>query len=67
MGESKNDNRRHQQMPMPQTTHRPDYNQKMPYWQRAHRDWRFWLGVVCISTALYVYVMSNDLSMLPRR
>ena len=67
MGESKNDNRRHQHNEMPTLVHRPDHNHQRPYWQRAHRDWRFWVGVVCISVAIYVYVMSNDLSMLPLR
>jgi hypothetical protein len=38
-----------------------------PYWRRAHRDWRFWVGVVFLSVALIVYVMTVDLSLVPRR
>jgi hypothetical protein len=38
-----------------------------PYWQRAHRDWRFWVGVFFISLALFVYITSVDLSLVPRR
>ena len=37
-----------------------------PYWKRAHRDWRFWVGVLFMSIALIVYVMSDDLSLVPR-
>jgi hypothetical protein len=37
-----------------------------PYWKRAHRDWRFWIGVLFMSVALIVYVMTVDLSMTPR-
>jgi len=37
-----------------------------PYWKRAHRDWRFWVGVLFMSVALIVYVMTVDLSMTPR-
>lgn len=67
MGESKNDNKRHQKAEMPHLARRPEHTHEKPYWQRAHRDWRFWVGVVCMAVAIYVYVMSNDLSMLPRR
>lgn len=37
-----------------------------PYWKRAHRDWRFWVGVLFMSVALIVYVMSDDLALVPR-
>jgi hypothetical protein len=38
-----------------------------PYWQRAHRDWRFWVGVICISVALAIYISTVDLSLVPRK
>jgi hypothetical protein len=41
--------------------------QDRPYWMRAHRDWRFWVGVVCIAAALFVYITSVDLSLVPGR
>jgi hypothetical protein len=47
---------------------RPTVNHEhsMPYWKRAHRDWRFWIGVCFIFAAIAVYVMSVDLSLVPR-
>jgi len=38
-----------------------------PYWRRAHRDWRFWIGVFCISVALIIYISTVDLSFVPGR
>ncbi len=38
-----------------------------PYWKRAHRDWHFWVAVFFISGALFIYVTSVDLSLVPRR
>jgi hypothetical protein len=38
-----------------------------PYWKRAHRDWRFWVGFFFISVALAIYITSVDLSLVPRR
>jgi hypothetical protein len=37
-----------------------------PYWKRAHRDWRIWVGVVLMLAAMIVYVMSDDLALRPR-
>ncbi len=36
-----------------------------PYWKHAHRDWRFWVAVVFIFAAIFVYVMSDDLALVP--
>jgi hypothetical protein len=36
-----------------------------PYWQRAHHDWRFWVGLVLMLVAISVYFMSDDLSLVP--
>jgi hypothetical protein len=36
------------------------------YWRRMHRDWRFWVGVVFMITAIAVYVLSGDLAWVPR-
>jgi len=41
--------------------------QDRPYWMRAHRDWRFWVGVVCLAAALFIYVTTVDLSQVPGR
>jgi hypothetical protein len=37
-----------------------------PYWKRAHKDWRFWVGVGFIFAALAIYIVSVDLSLVPR-
>jgi hypothetical protein len=36
-----------------------------PYWKRAHRDWRFWVGLVLMLAAITIYVLSEDLAFLP--
>ena len=38
----------------------------IPYWQRAHKDWRFWVGVGFLIAAIAVYVVTVDLSLVPR-
>ncbi len=37
-----------------------------PYWRRAHHDWRFWVGVVLMLAAMFVYVMTENLALHPR-
>jgi len=37
----------------------------IPYWKRAHTDWRFWIGVMFMFLAMIVYVMSMDLAWRP--
>jgi hypothetical protein len=36
------------------------------YWKFAHRDWRFWIGLVLIFGSLFIYLMTQDLSWRPR-
>jgi hypothetical protein len=48
----------HEQGPHLNSVHRP-------YWKRAHRDWRFWVAVLFILAALTIYVMSDDLALVP--
>jgi hypothetical protein len=38
-----------------------------PYWNRAHHDWRFWAGLLFMLAAMAIYVLSDDLALLPRR
>ena len=40
--------------------HEPD-----PYWKRAHRDWRVWVGLFLMFAAITIYVMSDNLSFFP--
>lgn len=35
---------------------------RIPYWRRAHHDWRFWFGLIAMLVAIAVYVGTNDLS-----
>ena len=47
--------------------HPSEAQQARPYWMRAHRHWRFWLAVFFIAAALFVYITSVDLSLVPGR
>jgi len=38
----------------------------VPYWKRAHTDWRFWFGVMLMFAAMIIYVMSFDLALRPQ-
>ncbi len=66
MGESSNDNRRHHDQPEQTVVHRAEHEHQLPYWQRAHRDWRFWVGVAFIFVALFVFIISDNLAFIPR-
>jgi hypothetical protein len=37
-----------------------------PYWTRAHRDWRVWVGVILMMIAILYYVMSDELMFQPK-
>jgi ABC-type Zn2+ transport system substrate-binding protein/surface adhesin len=37
----------------------------VPYWKRAHTDWRFWIGVLLMLAAMIAYVLSDDLAWGP--
>ena len=52
--------------PQRANVHQADNPGKQPYWKRAHRDWVFWVGMVLMLSAIAIYVMSDDLSMLPQ-
>jgi ABC-type Zn2+ transport system substrate-binding protein/surface adhesin len=36
-----------------------------PFWKRLHRDWRLWVAVLLMLSAMAVYVMSDDESLQP--
>ena len=36
-----------------------------PYWTRAHRDWRVWVGVVLMVGTMIIYLMTDDLAWRP--
>jgi hypothetical protein len=37
-----------------------------PNWKRMHHSWIFWVGMVLVSVAIAVYVLSDNLALLPR-
>lgn len=41
------------------------HHNHVPYWKRAHTDWRFWVGVLLMFAAMLVYVLSDDLAWRP--
>ena len=36
-----------------------------PYWQRVHHDWKFWIAISLMLTAMLIYVTTLDLSVQP--
>lgn len=48
------------------SSHLHVHHDQRPYWRRAHHDWRFWVGLVLMLTAITVYVVSDNLAFLPR-
>jgi len=48
-----------------QTSHNKGDHDLGPYWKRAHKDWRFWVGVLLLTVAIAVYVMSDNLRFAP--
>ena len=38
------------------------HHEQRPYWRRAHRDWKVWVGLFFMLAAITIYVTSNDLS-----
>ncbi|MDP4220868.1 MAG: hypothetical protein Q8916_13500 [Bacteroidota bacterium] len=40
----------------------PDNNQPhIPYWRRAHHDWKFWVVLILMLAAMVIYIMTLDL------
>jgi type II secretory pathway component PulM len=44
---------------------RTPHGHSAPYWTRAHRDWRVWVGVVLMLALMIVYLLSDDLAWRP--
>jgi hypothetical protein len=38
------------------------HHAQRPYWKRAHRDWRVWVGLFFMLAAMTIYILSEDLS-----
>jgi hypothetical protein len=43
----------------------PELPSAVPYWKRAHHDWRFWVALVLMFLAITVYIVSDNLAFLP--
>ncbi len=43
----------------------PNLVNSLPYWKRAHRDWRFWVALFLMFAAIAVYVVSDNLAFVP--
>ena len=42
------------------------HHDEVPYWKRAHHDWRVWVGLFFMLAAITIYVVSDDLALVPR-
>jgi hypothetical protein len=51
--------------PDPGSIRHPAPIDQRPYWKRAHRDWRVWVALVAMLTAITIYILSEDLAFLP--
>jgi len=50
----------------PHTNYKTDEGHHgVPYWKRAHHDWKFWFAIVLMLIAMAVYLRTNDLSVRP--
>jgi len=43
-----------------------DHDASVPYWKRAHNDWRMWTAASFVFAALAIYIVTVDLSLVPR-
>jgi len=37
------------------------------YWKHAHKDWRIWVAATLMIALILVYVLTDNLSMIPGR
>ena len=42
------------------------HDNSIPYWKRAHRDWRMWTAAFFVFAALAIYIVTVDLALVPR-
>jgi hypothetical protein len=47
-------------------THDRSTRDNRPYWQRAHHDWKFWVGMCLMLGALAIFVMTDNLALVPK-
>jgi hypothetical protein len=42
------------------------HDMHIPYWKRAHHDWRFWIALLSMIATMIVYAVSEDFAWLHR-
>lgn len=47
------------------SVHHGAHSDQLSYWKRAHHDWRFWVALVLMLTAITIYILSDNLVFLP--
>jgi hypothetical protein len=45
--------------------HQKNHHGPRPCWKLSHLHWGFWVGIVCMSIALLVYIFIYELAMVP--
>jgi len=45
--------------------HEKNHHAPQPYWRRMHLHWGFWVGVIGLTIALLVYILSVNLALVP--
>jgi hypothetical protein len=51
--------------PDPGSVHHDARHDQLPYWKRAHHDWRVWVALFFMFAAIIIYVLSENLAFLP--
>lgn len=46
--------------------HEKNHHAPHPYWKRVHLHWGLWVGIVLMTVALLVYILSLNLALVPR-
>jgi hypothetical protein len=50
---------------LPSTGRHKNDDSNLPYWKRAHHDWRFWIALSLMLIAMFVYIATGDLAIQP--
>ncbi len=51
----------------PAPAHEKNAHPPKPYWRRMHTHWAFWVAVFCLFAALFIYIFSYDLILVPHK
>ena len=53
--------------PLQPADHPKNFHPPKPYWRRMHTHWAFWVAVIFLFVALFIYIFSYDLALVPRK